>query len=79
MPLGGHGIAEALFVDVDEVVGVQCLQLVIGGVADVYLVVLLDVGPLGLAVKPDGGDRCGGQELLALHLDGTVGGTEARA
>ena len=62
----------SLFIKVDEVVGIDGLQLRLRGIGHVHLVVVLHVGPLRLAVKPNGSLwRCG-IELPALYRNTTL-------
>lgn len=68
-----HSIRIAVLVHVDEIVGVDGCQLRFRGVGDIYLVVLLDIGPLCLTVEPDNGLRRGGMELTAFNGQRTAG------
>ena len=60
-------VVVTLLIEVNEVVGINGLQLSLCGVADVHLVVVLHIGPLCLAVEPYGGHRRGGIELTTLY------------
>ena len=68
-----EGTAITVLIKVDEVVGVNGLKLGLRRIADVHLLIILHIGPHGLAIKPDCGLRCGGMELLAFDEDGSTG------
>ena len=68
-----HRIVVAVFIHVDEVVGIDGSQLRFRWIRYVDLIVVLHVGPLRLAVKPNGGLSSGGMKLLALDGYGAAG------
>ena len=63
----------SLFVQMEEVIGIDSLQLCLCGVDDVHLVIVFHICPLRLAVEPYAGMWSGGVEFLAFDNDGAAG------
>ena len=65
----------ALLVEVNEVVGIDSLQLCLCGGSDVDLIILLHISPLCLSVEPYGSDGRRSLELTSFDEDGAAGVT----